>query len=233
MVHTDKGALPITGRLSSPFGDRVHPILKTKKFHNGVDIAAVQGTPLPALWTGKVVTAAFHGAGGNTVSIDAGMDGKGRRITYSYCHLHTIDVHVGMSVPAGRIVGTVGSTGRSTGPHLHFTVRVNGVAVDPQQFQWAATAPPARMESYLVVDGERLPGEIIDNKLYVPARPACTLLGLACEYVQPQQAVQFGESFIAGPLIDGALYVPARALCDQAGYTVTWKANTKELLATK
>ena len=222
MTTATKGRLPIGGRISSKFGWRVHPVLKTKKFHNGVDIAARQGTPLPALWAGTVLQAHDTGAGGNTVTIDAGADGQGRQIRYSYCHLHEIRVKVGKVVIAGQIVGTVGSTGRSTGPHLHFTVRVDGEPVDPLQFAWAPA--PA-----LVINGKVIPGELTeDGQLIVPARPACQALGLPCEFVPPS-ALRFGEGFQHGRVIGGQLYVSARDLCVRAGRTFTWDNVNKRL----
>jgi murein DD-endopeptidase MepM/ murein hydrolase activator NlpD len=223
------GLLPITGRISSPFGWRIHPVLKTRKFHNGIDIAAKQGTPLPTLWAGKVLQAGDTGAGGNTVTIDAGADGQGRAIRYSYCHLHQIKVKVGQEVTAGQIVGTVGSTGRSTGPHLHYTLRVNGEAVDPQTFTWAEASPPADPPA-LVVSGEKLPGQLTeDGRLIVPARSACALLGLPCIFVPPA-ALNFGGMYQHGRLIDETLYVAARELCERAGKTATWDNESKQLV---
>lgn len=214
--------LPIKGRISSRFGWRIHPVLGTRKFHNGIDVAARQGTPLPALWAGTVLHAGMSGAGGNTVTVDAGRDGQGRAIRYSYCHLHTIAVKVGQVVTTGHIVGTVGSTGRSTGPHLHYTLRVNGKPVDPLEFTWGHA--PA-----LVVDGKVIEGELTeDGRLIVPARPACEALGLACEFVPPA-ALRFGEGYQHGRIISGQLYVSAKDMVTRAGKVGVWDNAEKRL----
>ena len=119
--------LPVPGaRLSSTFGPRVHPIYGTSRVHNGIDLAAGSGTPIRAAGAGTVITAGPRGAYGNTVIID-----HGRSVATLYAHQRAVSVTVGQKVTAGQVVGSVGSTGLSTGPHLHFEVRVNGVPVNP------------------------------------------------------------------------------------------------------
>lgn len=114
---------PVQGVLTSRFGPR------WGRMHNGVDLAANTGTPVIAAASGQVISAGYNGGFGNLVLIDHG----GGFVT-AYAHLNSINVGVGQSVGAGNSVGTVGNTGNSTGPHLHFETRVNGVAYDPLQY---------------------------------------------------------------------------------------------------
>jgi len=119
-------------RLSSGFGMRFHPILGFSRMHQGVDLAAPLGTPIVAAAEGIVRFAGDHGGYGNFVQIqnDGGM-GTG------YGHMSGIVVRPGQVVRQGELIGYVGSTGLSTGPHCHFEVYRNGVAVDPQTAQFA------------------------------------------------------------------------------------------------
>ena len=121
---------PINGaRLSSKFGKRKHPILGYTKMHNGVDFAAPKGTPIMASGDGKVIKAGWCGGGGNCIKIR-------HNSTYStvYAHLYKFasNIKKGARVKQGKIIGYVGSTGMSTGPHLHYEVIVNGKKVNPQ-----------------------------------------------------------------------------------------------------
>jgi murein DD-endopeptidase MepM/ murein hydrolase activator NlpD len=118
---------PVHGRITSRFGWRA------LGWHSGVDIGAVAGTPILAAASGVVTFAAYAGNYGNKVVIDHGVQG-GDRIATVYGHLSRFAVSVGAEVSAGQVIGYVGSTGRSTGPHLHFEVRINGQAVDPIRF---------------------------------------------------------------------------------------------------
>jgi murein DD-endopeptidase MepM/ murein hydrolase activator NlpD len=118
--------MPAEGRVSSRFGMRVHPITGQQRMHSGMDIAAPTGTPVRAAAGGVVSFAGSRGGYGNTVIVDH-PDGT----QTLYAHKHTLGVQVGESVRAGQTIGTVGSTGQSTGPHLHFEVRRNGEPQDP------------------------------------------------------------------------------------------------------
>ncbi len=120
-------AMPVHGRLSSGFGDRVDPITHTHIPHPGLDIAAREGTPVGAAAAGKVVRAGAAGTYGNLVVIRH-PDGLETR----YAHLSAVTVREGDHVDTGDAVGLVGHTGRATGPHLHFEVRKDGVARDPR-----------------------------------------------------------------------------------------------------
>ena len=120
--------LPITyDYFSSPFGYRIHPIYGDWRFHYGVDLSAPTGTPIIATRAGVVTTAAYeHGGAGYYVNINH-MDGFATR----YMHMTHFIVSEGQKVQAGQVIGYCGSTGGSTGPHLHFGVYKDGVAVNP------------------------------------------------------------------------------------------------------
>lgn len=117
-------------RISSPFGFRHHPVLSKRKFHNGVDLSVPIGTPVWAAQKGKVSVAGSDAINGNYVVID-----HGNGVRTSYCHLDSLHVEKKEKVQRGQSLGESGNTGRSTGPHLHFVVRVGGKAVDPERFR--------------------------------------------------------------------------------------------------
>jgi len=119
--------LPIPGSpITSPFGPRADPITGTLGFHPGVDFGATFGTPIQAAADGTVVWAGPNGGYGNCTIID-----HGHSLATLYAHQSLIIVHVGDQVTRGQMIGQVGSTGYSTGPHLHFEVRISGTPVDP------------------------------------------------------------------------------------------------------
>lgn len=115
-----------TGSVTSGFGMRRHPILGGYRAHNGIDLAAPMGTPIVASTDGVVQVAGWNGGYGNFVALDHGGGVQTR-----YGHMSRIDVVEGQAVRKGDVIGLIGSTGRSTGPHLHYEVRVNGQPVDP------------------------------------------------------------------------------------------------------
>ena len=122
--------LPVANvRITSPFGYRIHPILNTKMFHSGVDFADSAGTHIYAAEEGQVIYAGPKGTYGNAVMIDHGAG-----IVTLYGHCSSVAVQVGQIVKRGELVAYMGSTGRSTGPHLHFEVRLNGEFVDPMPY---------------------------------------------------------------------------------------------------
>ena len=116
-------------RLTSPYGYRIHPTTGQYKFHNGVDLANDQGTPIYAARSGKVTVATYGGTYGYYVTINHG-DG------YSslYAHMTHYIVSKGDTVSKGQVIGYMGSTGRSTGPHLHFSIFYNGSTVNPMNY---------------------------------------------------------------------------------------------------
>ena len=115
--------------LTSAYGWRTHPITGKQSFHNGVDLANVQGTPIYAAKSGTVTVATYNGVYGYYVQINHG-DG----FSSLYGHLTHYIVGVGQSVSAGQVIGYMGSTGWSTGPHLHFTIYYNGNTVNPMNY---------------------------------------------------------------------------------------------------
>jgi len=120
---------PTSYTITSPFGFRIHPIHYTKKLHTGVDIAPPWGDPIVAAQTGTIIYAGWLGGYGKAVMIDHG----GGYVTL-YGHLSSWNVGVGQKVNKGDTIGKCGTTGVSTGPHLHFEVRENGEYVDPMQY---------------------------------------------------------------------------------------------------
>ena len=120
---------PTNGPITSDFGWRMHPIWGDWRFHSGVDIGADYGEPIYAAGDGVIITCDWLGGYGNTVMID-----HGGGMVSLYGHCSSLSVSYGQVVKKGEIVAYVGSTGNSTGPHLHFEVRQNGVSVDPYCF---------------------------------------------------------------------------------------------------
>ncbi len=120
---------PSSGHISSPFGYRLHPVLKTYKMHTGIDISASSGVSIIAANKGTVIYAGWQNGYGNTVIID-----HGGGISTLYGHASRLLVSEGSTVNAGDVIAKVGSTGLSTGPHLHFEVRKSGVPVDPTSY---------------------------------------------------------------------------------------------------
>ena len=122
---------PVIGEIdmSSPFGMRMDPFNGRPAIHTGIDLRGEVGEPVRATAAGRVSLAGREGGYGNMVEID-----HGNGLATRYGHLSEIDVKVGQMVRIGETIGHIGSTGRSTGPHLHYETRVNGEAVDPQKF---------------------------------------------------------------------------------------------------
>jgi hypothetical protein len=135
---SDAMRMPVKGRLTSGFGERFHPILGYERFHDGVDLAAAAGTPIVAAADGRVVGAGWTGGYGNAVEIahSGGLETR-------YGHMSRIAAYAGEAVRRGQIIGYVGSTGLSTGPHLHFEVMKNGRPVNPLSIKTIGGAPAA------------------------------------------------------------------------------------------
>lgn len=126
-VINKKAIIPVNGKVTSEFGARIHPITKELSYHSGVDIAADSGTPIYAAFDGKVITAAYDQWNGNYLKLQ-----HENGILTVYCHCEKLNVEEGQIIRAGEIIGYVGSTGSSTGPHLHFELRINDISYDPQ-----------------------------------------------------------------------------------------------------
>ena len=122
---------PVTGELdsSSGFGVRIDPFLNRPAMHTGIDFRGNVGEGVRATASGTVTAAGWSGGYGRMVEID-----HGNGLSTRYGHLSEIEVKVGQSVKIGQVVGRLGSTGRSTGPHLHYETRIDGEAVDPDRF---------------------------------------------------------------------------------------------------
>lgn len=120
---------PSYTRISDNYGNRIHPTLGVEQFHNGVDLAAPNGSPILAAYDGEVVAAAYSSSMGNYVMID-----HGDSLYTVYMHSSALYVAKGDIVAKGQKIAAVGSTGRSTGPHLHFSVRKNGSYVSPWNY---------------------------------------------------------------------------------------------------
>lgn len=124
-------AFPCPGykRISDDYGNRIHPTLGIEKFHNGIDLAAPYGTAILAAYDGDVVAAAYSSSMGNYIMIDHGSG-----LYTIYMHASALYVSKGQTVSKGQSIAAVGSTGRSTGNHLHFSVRVNGNYTSPWNY---------------------------------------------------------------------------------------------------
>ncbi|TFD50426.1 M23 family metallopeptidase [Cryobacterium sp. Hh11] len=128
---SDQGwALPVVGRISSPFGPRPNkPVDGVGEYHNGTDIAAPCGRPVFAATGGKIVDAGYQGSYGNWVLID-----HGNGVETGYAHNSKLLVDVGQLVVAGEIIAVVGTTGASSGCHVHFETRIDGIRIDAEPF---------------------------------------------------------------------------------------------------
>ena len=120
---------PARGWITSDFGQRTDPYTAERVMHEGLDIAAPHGKEVTAPADGTVIFAGLEGGYGNVLVIDHGYGVKSR-----YGHLSKVEVHPGDRVHRGELIGAVGNTGRSTGPHLHYEVRVNGLPENPRKF---------------------------------------------------------------------------------------------------
>lgn len=119
---------PVKGKLTSKFGNRIHPITKEPSFHNGIDIASPLGTPIKAPADGIIIKQWYDDLGGNSMQIKHNSG----YIT-GYAHLQKYgNYKVGDKVTTDTIIAYVGSTGKSTGAHLHFTLRKNGILINPE-----------------------------------------------------------------------------------------------------
>lgn len=137
--------MPVAGHLTSGFGERFHPILGYERFHAGVDLGAPAGTPIVAAADGRVVSAGWAGGYGRAVEIAhaGGLETK-------YGHMSRIIAYAGETVRRGDVIGFVGSSGLSTGPHLHFEVMKNGRPVNPLSIK-AIPAGPGQLEGEKLV----------------------------------------------------------------------------------
>lgn len=129
--NKEEYAIPVKeAKLTSDFGMRIHPITGEQKAHNGIDLAAKQGTPIYSVLEGIVSRVGFNETSGNFCVITSMFNGK--PLTIGYAHMQDLPlVSLEQRVKQGMQIGKVGTTGRSTGPHLHLTVKMGGSAIDP------------------------------------------------------------------------------------------------------
>jgi murein DD-endopeptidase MepM/ murein hydrolase activator NlpD len=122
---------PLAGgaEVTSGYGVRVDPFIKQLALHTGVDLRGEHGDPVKAAGAGRIAQAGYNGGYGLMVEIE-----HGNGLNTRYAHLSAVTVSEGQKVKAGELIGRIGTTGRSTGPHLHYEVRINGEAVDPQRY---------------------------------------------------------------------------------------------------
>ncbi|MCK9329549.1 MAG: M23 family metallopeptidase [Candidatus Cloacimonetes bacterium] len=164
--------------VTSPYGNRFHPITRKWRMHSGVDYRGATGTPVYAVSSGRVILARKNGGFGNTVEV---LHENG--YVTQYAHLHRIRVKHGQRVSMGSVVGTVGSTGASTGPHLHFGLRINGRYVNPGNLKMASATKLKgnRLEKYkkqiseiktLIINTENEPDSPYDMTLFEKYRRA-------------------------------------------------------------
>lgn len=137
--------MPVVGRITSNFGARRHPVLGYTRMHSGVDFGASYGSPIYAVGDAQVNYSGWHGGHGNYVKLD-----HGGGFATAYAHMSRIAVSSGSQVRTGQVIGYVGSTGLSTGPHLHYELYRNGAAVNPLSVRFTVTSQvdPAELKAY-------------------------------------------------------------------------------------
>lgn len=120
---------PVKGKITSPFGNRIHPVTKVQAFHNGIDIGAPMGTPIYSPEAGRVINRYENATGGKQLIIE-----HTNGFVTGYAHLNDYAVKMGDNVKKGHLIGYVGATGRVTGPHLHLTLKKQGAYLDPEKY---------------------------------------------------------------------------------------------------
>ena len=141
-------------RTASGYGWLLDPIYKTRRFHEGMDFSAAIGTPVFATGDGKVIASGYQQGYGNTVEIDHGYGYK-----TVYAHLHKIKVKKGATVSRGDEIGEVGNTGKSTGPHLHYEVRLKGKPMNPVNYYFMDLTPEEYDEMIQIASNH---GQVMD-----------------------------------------------------------------------
>jgi murein DD-endopeptidase MepM/ murein hydrolase activator NlpD len=175
MVPTQQ---PVTGNLGSSFGWRIDPFTGRSALHTGLDFQANTGSPILAAAGGVVVVQEFHPEYGNMIEVDHGKD-----LITRYAHASRVYVKKGDLIKRGQRIADVGTTGRSTGPHLHFEVLVRGVPQDPQKFLNAGRNLPAQQVALAPVS----PAPVVPS---APPKPGSTTAAAAPVAVAPQATVQ-------------------------------------------
>ena len=155
---------PSKMRVTSKFGRRVHPVLGYSKEHKGVDFGAATGTPVRAAGDGIIVKASYWGNYGNIIQIK-----HSKEYTTAYAHLSRMKVKVGQRVRQNQVIGNVGATGRTTGPHLHYEVLRNGIHINPQSLK---LLPTLKLDSKDLADFRRVKGQIEKEIAEMPTAPS-------------------------------------------------------------
>ncbi|MEE4201195.1 MAG: peptidoglycan DD-metalloendopeptidase family protein [Erythrobacter sp.] len=170
---------PVPGPMSSRYGMRRHPILGIRRMHAGLDFRARHGTPIVAVTDGRVISAGRAGGCGNAVKLrhGGGLDTR-------YCHMSRMAVRRGQSVRRGQVIGYVGSTGLSTGPHLHYEMYRNGRSINPQSVSYVTRAVLSGTE---LIDFQR---RLIDLKRVEPGAALTDLETLPSEVEKPQREIE-------------------------------------------
>ena len=141
--------MPVNGAtLTSGYGMRFHPVIGGRRQHKGIDLAMPTGTPVYATADGMISKADRFASYGLFISIE-----HGGNIQTRYGHLSRLNVAAGQTVKKGDLIGYVGSTGRSTGPHLHYEVRIAGAAVNPVPYLQGGAKPPVAAQTQLAIGG--------------------------------------------------------------------------------
>lgn len=181
MVAADAGSglggglvVPVNGVKTSGFGPRHHPILKQVRNHNGVDWAAPTGTPIRAAMAGKINFAGVAGAYGNVVYID---HAGGAQTRYAHMNGFAETVRAGVQVAQGDVIGFVGTTGRSTGPHLHFELYIAGEPVNPLSYSGVSTGGQAGSQAVEVLVDQIIRVESAGNAMAKNPLSSATGLG--------------------------------------------------------
>ncbi len=172
-------ARPVPGSVSSNFGLRRHPILGYRRMHSGMDFKASYGTPIVAVSDGRVISAGRAGGCGNAVKLQHGGNLQTR-----YCHMSRMAVSAGSSVRRGQVIGYVGSTGLSTGPHLHYEMYRGGRPINPSSVQFVTRAMLSGTE---LIDFKR---QLITLKDVEPGAALEDLETMATEVEQPKREIE-------------------------------------------
>ena len=170
---------PVPGPVSSNYGMRRHPILGYRRMHGGMDFRARHGTPIVAVTDGRVVSAGRAGGCGNAVRIDHG-GGMATR----YCHMSRMAVNRGQDVRRGQVIGYVGSTGLSTGPHLHYEMYRGGRAINPASVDFVTRSVLSGTE---LIDFRR---RLIDLRAIEPGAALADLVPLPAEVDEPLREIE-------------------------------------------
>jgi murein DD-endopeptidase MepM/ murein hydrolase activator NlpD len=186
--------MPVQGRMTSPFGYRIHPILGYRRLHTGIDFGAPMGTPIVASAPGQVASAGWDGGYGKAVRLN-----HGGGVLTLYGHMSRLAVSPGQRVAAGQVLGYVGSTGMSTGPHLHYEVHVNGQRVNPATFRHASRSAlegaeleafRSRMRALLALPVGAPPPQAVQSVSIPPVRPTAPVARPVSQPLTPRPAPQ-------------------------------------------